>query len=95
MQLTDEQLKAAKAAQKKDDELKEACQALRNYEPWKVYRAHLNRIVEQNASNLMQPLQSMDAVLLEQYIKGTMNGLILARDHVDVILSPEREGTQT
>ena len=80
-----------------DRELVDAMRGLIKSPFYQRYSEALNKLIQIRADELMGPLGSQDEILRQEWVKGTMNGLILARDLPSITiatmssLSPEDE----
>ena len=93
--LSDDLQRFAREAEKEDKEYREACEALSKFPPWLVYRNALNRRIETLGMSVLSPLDSVLGVTKAEYDKGTMYGLILARDLVEVSVQEMNAARQT
>lgn len=78
---TEELLKQARAANKEDRERAEVFQSLLKHPGWTLYASLLNSQLQSCAENLMLPREELrEGKMNSEYLKGTMRGLIMARD---------------
>ena len=77
---TEELLKLAREADKKDRERMELFEIMVKTDAWKAYIEILNSKLQAESENLLEPAKGLDGCIGSEYIKGTMRGLILARD---------------
>lgn len=75
-----ELLKEARAADRADRHAAELFSSMIKTEAWQLYLAMLNRRIEGQGALLTSPAGSIDGVLVGEYEKGTMRGLLIARD---------------
>lgn len=73
-------LKEAREANRIDRERVELFEVMVKTPGWKAYRELLEKHIESQGSILLNPAGSVDGAILQEYEKGTMRGLILARD---------------
>lgn len=76
---------------KENAALVDAMKELLRFEPFKVYTEALNRMIGYRSEELMEPLAGFDAALRQEWVKGAMNGLILARDLPSITLAAMRD----
>lgn len=69
-----------RAAQKIDTERAEVLGALARHPGWTVFVELINSKLEADGMALLSPLGSMDDIPKSEHLKGTMYGLVLARD---------------
>lgn len=86
-----ELLSEARKAKKIDLERADAMTALITKPEWAVYVELLTPRIQNFADQLMAPLSTMDATLGQEYLKGAMSGLIIARDLPAVIIAAMKE----
>jgi hypothetical protein len=55
-------------------------EALVKTEGWQNFIVLLNRLIEDRAQQLLAPIETEVGVYRQEFVKGVMNGLILARD---------------
>lgn len=84
-QLT-EVIKVARAAQKIDRERAQLFEALVASPAWKSYIELLNSLLQARSDQLMAPAGSIEGAIALEYVKGTMGGLIMARDLPSLII---------
>lgn len=72
--------KASRAADRKDRDRAELFAALVASPGWKAYEELLNSIIEAQGLRVLDPAGSVDGAVRGEYEKGTMRGLIMARD---------------
>lgn len=83
----EELIKASKDALRIDRARKEAFESLVKHPGWKLYQELLNTMANDRGMILLSPAGSMDAAVAMEFIKGSMNGLILARDLPMLVIS--------
>jgi hypothetical protein len=80
-------IKASKEALRIDRARKEAFEALVKHPAWKMYQDLLNNMANDRGSLLLRPAGSVDMAIGMEFVKGTMNGLLLARDLPMLVIS--------
>jgi hypothetical protein len=75
-----ELLKQSRAGDKEDRERAELFSGMIVSPGWKMYSELLTKLIEMRGSELLSPCSGVDATYGQEHMKGTMNGLILARD---------------
>lgn len=85
-QLTDDLKKVARLADLKDKERADLFASLIKNQAWLAFYELLNLRIEAQGSLLLNPAGSVDGVLVGEYEKGTMRGLIIARDLPSLII---------
>lgn len=83
---------SARAADREDAEKREACAALVKNPNFLVYTNMLNKMIEDLGMTVLEPAQNLDACVALEGIKGTMRGLIRARDLARVTVATIPEG---
>lgn len=73
-------MKTARAAAKIDRERIEAFEKLIALPGWSVYVELLNAKIQMMADEMMKASGSLDGLIGQEYVKGTLSGLIIARD---------------
>lgn len=91
----DELLSAARKANKEDRERAELFEGLVRSASWKSYVALLMGRVQAFSDVILQPAGTRDNVLLLEYLKGAMFGLLLARDLPSVTIEAMKTLTPT
>lgn len=76
----EELVKQSRAALKEDKARAEAFEGLLKHPGWATYQGLLNAILGSMGSDVLAPAQTIDGAVALEYVKGTMRGLILARD---------------
>lgn len=76
----DQLAKDSRAADRVDRERAELFEALVKTPGWKVYTDLLNQKIEDLGSVILGPAGSVDGAIGLEYQKGTMRGLIIAKD---------------
>lgn len=85
--MIEELLKNARAAAKVDRERVELFEKMITTPGWEVYIVLLNAKIQMFADQLMNPCGSVDECVAQEYVKGAMSGLIMARDIPDAIIA--------
>lgn len=75
-----ELLKQSRRAQAVDRARSEAFQSLVKSEGWKLYVDLIDARLQSFSDLLLQPLQSIDAVGVQEFLKGAMFAFVLMRD---------------
>src|SRR5262245_39056673 len=65
----------------------DAMKVLRKNGAFRLYLGALEKMIQARGDVLMVPVAGFDKTLEQEFIKGAMNGLILARDICDVTIS--------
>ena len=86
-QLIEDLLKNAREAQKVDSERLELFEKMVTTPGWGAYVTLLNAKIQLFADQLMNPCGGVDECVAQEYVKGAMSGLIMARDIPDAIIS--------
>jgi hypothetical protein len=76
----DELLRNARAATKVDRERVELFEVMVRTQAWQEYTALLNGKLQMLADQVLAPSNSVDGCIASEYVKGTMSGLVMARD---------------
>jgi hypothetical protein len=82
-----ELLREAKSADRQDQERAELFGAMIRSAAWHQYVEILNAKLQGMADELIKPSKSVDELVALEYVKGTMSGLILARDLPSVTIA--------
>lgn len=82
----EELLKLARKSGKADRELIQLFETLPRNAAFQAYLGLLNRMIEMRGGEILAPAGSIDGVLKGEHVKGSMFGLILARDLVPTML---------
>lgn len=80
---------------RRDRKIKEAFEVLARNESFQVYLGVLNSMVETRGMDVIAPAGSVDGAIALEYVKGTMNGLILARDLPSVTIASMKDAVVT
>ena len=72
--------KAAREAAREDREKIEACQALLRNPHFLLFMKMLNNVIDGLGVEVLEPAKTMDDCVALEGVKGTMRGLIRARD---------------
>jgi hypothetical protein len=83
----DELLKNARSADKIDRERAELFTAMIKTPAWIEYVSLLNMRLQGFADQVLSPSGSVDAMIGLEYVKGTMSGLVIARDLPSVTIA--------
>jgi hypothetical protein len=86
-------LRESRVAEKIDAERAQLFEVWMRGEGWKVYQSLLATIIEERGMALLSPSGSIDGVLVAEYNKGAMCGLILARDLPSIIVAHMKAST--
>lgn len=73
-------LKEGRRADVEDKEFAEAMQGLMKAPGWPLYEAKLTQMIEARGEQIMSPAGSVDGAIALEHVKGTMMGLLLARN---------------
>lgn len=91
--MTPEQERAAKEADRDDNKFRDAMVLLMRREEWGLYVSRLNSMLSGMGQKLLSALEASDAdpaginaALRQEHLKGTMNGIVLARDLPETIV---------
>lgn len=94
---TDEQitelLKTGRAADKLDRERAEAFSGLVSHPAWPLYQELLNVMIQARSVDLLVPAGGSDGAFILEFVKGSMNGLILARDLPSIMIAQMKPDT--
>lgn len=85
--------RSARMADKEDKEFTEQCAVLMKNPAFQSYMALLNRRIETLGLVVLEPANGMDNAVALEYIKGTMRGLIIARDLPAVTMQAMKAST--
>ncbi len=85
--LSEEQAKAARQADAVDKEFAEAMRALLKVPSFQTYRTKLLSLVTKRGEDLLESVKGIDGVLIQEFEKGTMRGLLLAANLPEAMLS--------
>ena len=83
----EEFLKTSRVNEKIDRERAELFGTLTRNVAFKAYLDLLNELIEARGAELMSPAGSMDGAMRLEHVKGSMYGMILARDLVPVTIA--------
>lgn len=81
----------ARKARKEDRDRAELFSVMVNTPAWKAYVALLNVKIQECGDIVMIPLETLDKALGMENVKGTMKGLLLARDLPSVVIATSKE----
>ena len=87
----EELLRESRQADKEDLAKADAFQVLVKHASWVPYLALLNTRIQHLADALLAPAGSINGMVTQEYLKGAMSGLILARDLPSVIIAATAE----
>lgn len=85
--------KEARKADSEDRQRADLFEAMLKSEHWKAYSALLAYRLQAFSDILLTPAGSIDGAMAQEYIKGAMFGLVLARDLPSTIVNTMRAGT--
>ena len=80
-------LKDSRTYERVDRERKEVFEGLILHPGWKLYVELLSNIIESTGADLLAPSGSIEGVLIAEHLKGSMSGLIRARDLPSVMIA--------
>lgn len=83
----EEILKISRENDKEDKRRAELFEGLMRAPAFIEYCSLLNKLIEGRGMDILQPANSVDGAFALEHVKGTMFGLILARDLVPVIVT--------
>jgi len=89
--LHEELLREARAATRIDKERAEVLEAFVKTPGWKLYEELLENRIQSLGSEVLEPAGSLDGAIALEHVKGTLKGLILARDLPSVILGATKD----
>lgn len=79
-------LKDSRDAMFKDRQRKEAFEGLVRHPGWPILQELLNAMINARGEVVLGPAGSVEGAMALEFIKGAMNGLILARDLPSLIV---------
>jgi len=82
----EELLKTSREAMAQDRKRRDAFEGLLKHPGWKEFQELLNLMIGERSAELLSPAGSVDKMIALEFVKGTMNGLILARDLPKIII---------
>lgn len=82
----EELLKASREALRQDRILKDGLEGLVKHPGWKVFQDLLHKMIDARGMVVLMPAGNADGAIGLEFVKGTMNGLILARDLPSLII---------
>ena len=85
-------IKEARKADSEDRQRANLFEAMVKSEHWKVYSALLGSRLQSFSDILLSPAGSVDGAMAQEFIKGAMFGLVLARDLPSTIISTMKAG---
>lgn len=80
-------LKASKAANQKDEERRDAFRQLVKHPGWTMYVELLNNMIADKGAQLLEPANGVDRAVALEYVKGSMYGLLFAKDLPEVTIA--------
>lgn len=86
MNTLDELKKIARDADRVDKERADLLRALVKHPGWAVYVGILNAKLQELGDDVLAPLSSVDGCIVAEGVKGTMRGLLLARNLPEQII---------
>lgn len=86
----EEFVRESRAREKIDRERAELFVALLRTDGWKAYESLLASLLESKGSELLRPAGSLDGCIQAEHVKGTMYGLLLAKDLPGVTIASMR-----
>lgn len=78
--LTEELLKIGREADKIDKERADTFEGLMKHPGWKLFTDLLDIRIAGLGESMLEPSNSVDGMVALEYVKGTMRGLLLARN---------------
>lgn len=87
----EELLKEARKADKEDREKGEALGRLIKHPDWGAYVAMLDRKAQLFGDQLLLPAGGVDGCVRQEFVKGALSGLIMARDLPSVTIAAAKE----
>src|SRR3989304_4342396 len=84
--LQEELLKSSREALALDRKRRDAFEGMVKHPGWKEFQELLGLMIEERSAELLSPAGSVDRMIALEFVKGTMNGLILARDLPKIII---------
>jgi hypothetical protein len=93
--LSDEQAKASRQADAVDKEFADEMRSLVKVSAFQAYRAKLLALVSQIGESRLEPAAGIEGVLVQEFEKGTMRGLLLAANLPDVMLQQWKKSAGT
>lgn len=82
----EELLKVSREALRVDRQRKDAFEGMVKTPGWKEFQNLLNTMINDRGMSVLSPAGSMEGAVALEFVKGTMNGLILARDLPSLII---------
>lgn len=79
-QRVEELIKNARAANKVDRDRKELFEGMVKSKAWQAYVELLNAKLQMLSDELLSPAGSVDRLISQEYVKGAMSGVVIARD---------------
>lgn len=79
-------VKESKEALREDRARKDAFEGMVKTPGWKMFQQLLNKMIEDRGMVILAPAGTSDAAVALEFVKGSMNGLLLARDLPSLII---------
>lgn len=89
----DDLRKQARTANKQDRELAEFMQILIKSPGWPAYQELIHKRIDSLGMEVLEPAAGLDRAIALEYQKGTMRGLIMARDLPNVTIAAMKDLT--
>lgn len=86
MDTLDELKKIARDADRVDKDRAESLRILMRLPVWAVYVSILDAKIQELGDNILAPVSSVDGCIVAEGVKGTMRGLLLARNLPEQII---------
>ena len=86
-----ELLKEGRKFDKLDRDRAEVFASLLKHPGWMIYEDMLQGQIQQFGDLVLEPVAGLDGVFTQEFIKGTLKGLILARDMPSVIVESMKQ----
>lgn len=93
--LLDELQKVSREARKIDRERADLFTVLLRHPAWLAYVELLDSQIQARADIVLAPSGSVDGAIVQEYVKGAMSGLILARDLPSTIIADMKSATSS
>lgn len=82
----DELIRQAREADREDRKLAEVLSLLVHHSSFSALQSLLNKRLQSLSEEMLAPANSVDRLIAQEYLKGAMFGLILARDLPTIIV---------
>ena len=89
----EELLQEGRRQTKLDKERADVFEALVKSPGWKIYEELLGARIQALGGEILEPAGSVDGAIALEHVKGTMKGLILARDLPSIIIGNTKADT--